>query len=323
LPPTDPGRLEVLKEAGVDTVGIHIECFHEPTLRAVAPAKAAIGTARYKTAWRRAVALFGVNQVSSFVIAGLGEPPESLVSGSEELADMGVYPYVVPLRPVPGSRMQHWRPPYPDVMEAVYESVAGMLRRKGLKARHCRAGCVRCGACSALPLYEGPSDRVRVHSARNQTELSTAFAIRHQVFVEEQGLFHESDGDENDARSIHLVAEQEGRTVGTVRAFPDPQSGNGHWIGGRLAVHPDFRDYRVGAALVREAVFRAKKRGCTVFTAHIQERNVPFFRKLGWRPIGPLEAVCGMPHRPMQADLDRVVDDWPPRDGRRPEAGRG
>ncbi|MCG6895058.1 MAG: MSMEG_0568 family radical SAM protein [Desulfobacteraceae bacterium] len=308
-PPPDLDAMERLLAAGVDTVGIHIECFDRPTLQRVAPAKAALGLERYEAAWRRAVALFGVNQVSSFLIAGLGEPPESIVSGSEVLADLGVYPYVVPLRPVPGSWMQNHRPPEPDVMEAVYEAVAQVLRRKGLSATNCRAGCVRCGACSALALYEVPAARIRIHTARNEVELDRARAIRHAVFVEEQGLFAGSDRDEHDDCSIHLVAEQDGRVVGTVRVFPDPERGNGHWIGSRLAVDRDARIYRIGAGLVREAMRRVKKKGCTVFTAHIQEKNVHFFQKLGWTAIGPTEILCGHPHRPMQADLDRVPDD--------------
>ena len=84
--------LHLLKEAGVDTVGIHIESFDLDTLNRVAPAKAAIGLKRYEEAWKKAVELFGPNQVSSFVVVGLGEDPHSIISGSSLLADMGVYP---------------------------------------------------------------------------------------------------------------------------------------------------------------------------------------------------------------------------------------
>jgi hypothetical protein len=34
-----------------------------------------------------------------------------------------------------------------------------------------------------------------------------------------------------------------------------------------------------GALLVKEAMKRVKKKGCTRFTAHIQENNVSFFKK--------------------------------------------
>jgi radical SAM protein (TIGR04043 family)/putative N-acetyltransferase (TIGR04045 family) len=309
LPPMDLSLLKRLKAAGVDTVGIHIESFDLATLHRMAPVKARIGFDRYETAWKRAVEIFGANQVSSFLIVGLGEPPESILWGSELLADLGVYPFVVPLRPIPGSRLEAHRPPDPALMERIYTAVARILRSKGLSAANSLAGCVRCGACSALAFYEKPGPDFIYRSARTAAERSEAFAIRHSVFVEEQGLFADSDRDEHDETGIHLVARHQDRMVGTVRLFPDPFRGNGSWIGGRLAVHPDYRVFRVGACLVKEAMKRAKKKGCTVFTAHVQEKNVRFFQKLGWRPIGPPETICDHPHQQMQADLSRVPDE--------------
>lgn len=310
IPPGDLVLMEKLKQAGIDTVGIHIESFHGPTLKKVAPIKSEIGIARYEQAWQRAVALFGPNQVSSFLIAGLGEPPESLVWGSEILADLGVYPFVVPLRPIPGSWMEAQRPPAPELMQHIYSSVATILRRKGLRAQNSRAGCVRCGACSALAAYEKPVADITCHSARTDRERTKAFEIRHNVFVKEQGLFTATDQDEHDRSSIHLVAKQGDKTVGTVRVFQDPKNSNVHWIGGRLAVHPEHRDDRVGAALVKEAMKRVKKKGCKLFTAHIQDENVPFFKKLGWTPIGARENLFGRPHQQMQAKLDQVPEDF-------------
>lgn len=310
LPPDDLGLMDQLKAAGVDTVGIHIETFHLPTLERVAPAKARIGIVRYETAWRRAVALFGPNQVSSFLIVGLGEPPDAVVSGSEVLADLGVYPFVVPLRPIPGSWLQNHRPPDAELMGRIYSAVANVLRRKGLSSKLNLAGCVRCGACSALRHYERPFDQVFYHSVRTEEERSQALAIRHAVFVEEQGLFEGSDQDEHDRSGILLVARKNDRIVGTVRIFPDDSQGSGHWVGGRLAVHRDFRVFRVGAGLVKEAMRRVKKRGCSVFSARIQEKNVRFFQKLGWAAVGPMEVYCGHLHQLMLADLSRVPADF-------------
>ncbi|MDJ0784938.1 MAG: MSMEG_0568 family radical SAM protein [Desulfosarcinaceae bacterium] len=310
IPPTKLALMDRLKQAGVDTVGIHIESFHEPTLKRVAPVKSHIGLARYEEAWQRAVALFGPNQVSSFLIVGLGEPPESVVRGSEVLADLGVYPFVVPLRPIPGSWLESRRPPKPERMQEIYSAVARILRRKGLTAQNSLAGCVRCGACSALATYEKPLVDITCHSARSDQERAAAFAIRQMVFVEEQGIFKGTDRDERDPFSIHIVARQGEEIVGTVRVFRNPQGSNGHWVGSRLAVHPEHRAFRVASTLVKEAMKRVKKSGCNVFTAHIQEQNIRFFKKLGWTPIGKPDTYHGYPHQQMQADLDRVPDDF-------------
>jgi len=217
---------------------------------------------------------------------------------------------VVPLRPIPGSWLQNHRPPDAELMGQIYSAVANVLRRKGLSSELNLAGCVRCGACSALRHYERPCDQIVYHSTRTKDEKSQAFAIRHAVFVEEQKLFDGSDVDEHDRLAILLVARKNDRIIGTVRIFPDDSQGNGHWVGGRLAVHRDFRIFRVGAGLVREAMRRVKKRGCAAFSAHIQEKNVRFFQKLGWAAVGPMEVYCGHPHQLMLADLSRVPADF-------------
>jgi putative N-acetyltransferase (TIGR04045 family) len=247
------------------------------------------------------VELFSPNQVSSFIVAGLGEKKDSILGGSEMLADLGVYPFVVPLRPIPGSLLENARPPAPGFMTEIYEAVAEILKNRGLASSKSQAGCVRCGACSALPFYEQPQEALACHPVRTRKESERAAAIRHRVFVEEQGLFPETDRDENDPRSIHLVAETEGEIVGTVRVFPVED--NGHWIGGRLAIQKEFRFSGAGERLVREAVAQVKRQGCARFTAHIQQENVQFFTRLGWKASGPVIEYRGKPHQLMEANL--------------------
>ena len=301
-PPSKMDGLYELKDAGVDTVGIHIESFDFETLSRVAPAKAAMGFDRYEKAWKIAVDIFGPNQVSSFLIVGLGEDKDSIICGSKFLADLGVYPFVLPLRPIPGSLIQDALPPEPEEMKHIYEEVASILKRKGLSASRSLAGCVRCGTCSALSLFEEATDPLICHPVRTKAEQERAFEIRKEVFVLEQKIFSNSDGDENDPESIHLVAEWNSQVVGTVRVFP--ASNNGHWIGGRLAVKKEYRNTGAGELLVHEAIQCVKSRGCTKFTAHIQLENVSFFSRLGWKTIEPVKDHFGKPHQLMEANLD-------------------
>jgi len=303
MPPPDLEALHDLKECGVDTVGIHIETLDREVLARIAPAKAAIGLKRYEAAWKAAVEIFGPNQVSSFLIAGIGEDPDAIVYGSEYLADLGVYPFVVPLRPIPGSMMENALPPDPEIMKRIYEKTACILEKTGLSAGRSLAGCVRCGACSALPLYERPGANLICHRARTSGEAAEAFEIRREVFVEEQKLFETSDQDANDVKSIHLVAVNGGEIVGTVRVFPNG-NGNGHWIGGRLAVKKGYRTSGAGELLVRSAVETVKRHGCTHFTAHIQAENVAFFSRLGWQTIEPPALHFGKIHQLMAANLE-------------------
>ncbi|RLB24550.1 MAG: MSMEG_0568 family radical SAM protein [Deltaproteobacteria bacterium] len=302
LPLTHLEELERLKEAGVDTIGLHIETFDQEVLRHVAPAKASIEFKKYERAWQRSVELFGANQVSSFLIVGIGETDKSILMGSELLSDLGVYPFLVPLRPIPGSHMQGEVPPDPKRMKSLCQAVSEILRRKGLCAKACKAGCVRCGACSPLPAFEEEPAYLVCHPVRTRSELEAAFKIREEVFVKEQKMFVGSDRDKNDKKSTHLIVMVGDDIVGTVRVFPVGK--DGHWVGGRLAVKKAFRATGAGKVLVKEAVRYVKGKGCKHFTAHIQEKNVPFFLHLGWKPLGKLEQYCGRPHQLMEANLD-------------------
>jgi len=153
-PPADPSVLERVRDAGVDSVGIHVESFDPAVLARIAPAKARTGIEGYFAAWERAVELFGRGQVSTYVILGMGEDVEVTVAGCHRAIDLGVYPFVVPLRPVPGSLMEACSPPPAEHMDAVYRRVVPHLRTRGLGADSVRAGCARCQACSAMGVME-------------------------------------------------------------------------------------------------------------------------------------------------------------------------
>jgi radical SAM protein (TIGR04043 family) len=146
---TPPGKehIERLFESGVDTIGIHIESFDRNVTENVCPGKTGYD---YKRSLKWAVEVFGENQVSSFVIGGLGEDPKVTVDGFEELASMGVLPFLVPFRPLPGSPFESKQPPSPVYMRDLYLKLADSIKRYGLDPEKNRAGCVKCGACSAI-----------------------------------------------------------------------------------------------------------------------------------------------------------------------------
>jgi biotin synthase-related radical SAM superfamily protein len=92
--------------------------------------------------------------VSTYLILGLGETAESVIDGCRAALERGVYPFVVPLRPAPGSLLADARPPSPEYVREVYERVAPLIAEAGLLSQGARAGCVRCQACSALSTFE-------------------------------------------------------------------------------------------------------------------------------------------------------------------------
>lgn len=157
-PPDDLSVLEEIKEQGIDSVGMHVESFDPGVLARIAPAKARTGIDGYFRAWERAVEVFGAGQVSTYVILGMGEDPAVTVDGCKRAIDAGVYPFVVPLRPVPGSIMGDEVPPTPEYVESVYRQIVPYLSAHGLASWEVNAGCARCGACSAMAAYERLQD---------------------------------------------------------------------------------------------------------------------------------------------------------------------
>jgi radical SAM protein (TIGR04043 family) len=149
-PPEDLDVIDRVADLGVDTVGIHVESFDPDVLARVAPAKARTGIEGYFRAWERAVPRFGEGQVTTYVILGMGEDPELTVEGCRRAVDIGVYPFLVPLRPVAGSLMGDWSPPPHDYVERVVRRVTPYLAERRLGAGTAKAGCSRCHACSPM-----------------------------------------------------------------------------------------------------------------------------------------------------------------------------
>jgi hypothetical protein len=105
-PPRDLGLLALLRDAGVDEIGLNIELFTDRAARRYIPAKhRAIGHDRYWYALERCVELFGPLNTRSITVVGLEEPAHT-VAGVSRLASMGVLPILSPLRPLAGTHLE-------------------------------------------------------------------------------------------------------------------------------------------------------------------------------------------------------------------------
>jgi radical SAM protein (TIGR04043 family) len=153
-PPDDFSVFEEIRAAGVDSVGMHVETFDPEVLARVAGAKARTGVPGYFRAWERAVEVFGRGQVSTYVILGMGEDRRVTIDGIKRAVDIGVFPFVVPLRPVPGSLMEGYLPPAAEEVEAVYREVVPYLSERDMRSADVKAGCARCQACSGMAAFE-------------------------------------------------------------------------------------------------------------------------------------------------------------------------
>jgi putative N-acetyltransferase (TIGR04045 family) len=146
-------------------------------------------------------------------------------------------------------------------------------------------------------------DRVDCRVVAGEHERTVHMAIRHAVFVQEQGLFAGSDRDQHDQdpATLHVVGFWAGEAAGAVRLYPLVEPGR--WKGDRLAVLSPFRRHGIGAPLVRFAVETASRLGGSVMVAQIQPANVPFFERLGWYRVGDPSPYVGRLHQQMAIDL--------------------
>ena len=153
-PPDDFSWFKRLRDAGADTLGMHLEAVEPAVRAAVMPGKAEVPVERYLEAYAAAVAVFGRGQVSTYLIAGLGDRPESLIEMARTLAALGVYPFLVPFVPIAETPMADAPAPSAATMERLYRAVGRIVRESGVTSAGMKAGCGKCGACSALSSYE-------------------------------------------------------------------------------------------------------------------------------------------------------------------------
>ncbi|MGI5461074.1 MSMEG_0568 family radical SAM protein [Streptomyces sp. CA-249302] len=156
-PPGDLAWIRALHDAGATSIGIHVESLDDGVRRRWMPGKSTVPMAEYEAAWDEAVRVFGPNQVSTYLLVGLGEDPDELVAGAGRLIERGVYPFVVPFRPMSGTLAARngITAPSAELLRYVTAGVAGKLRAAGMRGADQKAGCAACGACSVLPAAGG------------------------------------------------------------------------------------------------------------------------------------------------------------------------
>ncbi len=153
-PPDDFVWFERMKAAGIDTLGMHLEAVDPAVRSRIMPGKAEVPLDYYYKAFAAAVKVFGRGQVSTYLLAGLGDSLETLVEACDRLIQIGVYPFVVPFVPITGTPLANHPAPTSDFMFALYQQVGALLKQAQMSSQDIQAGCAKCGACSALSTFE-------------------------------------------------------------------------------------------------------------------------------------------------------------------------
>ena len=153
-PPRDHAWFRRLRDCGVDALGMHLEAVTDPVRRRIMPGKATVSIDRYFDAFSHAVPIFGRGQVTTYILAGLGDSAEDILLLCARLIELGVYPFVVPFVPISGTPLEHHPAPSAALMRSILIPLGAMLADADLLSRGIKAGCGRCGACSSLSSYE-------------------------------------------------------------------------------------------------------------------------------------------------------------------------
>jgi len=153
-PPEDDAWHQRMFDAGIDTLGMHLEAVTPEVRARIMPGKASVPLEKYFSSFEAAVRVFGRGQVSTYILAGLGDSAEAILAMGERLCAMGVYPFVVPFVPISGTPLESHPAPSGAFMASILAPLGRMIAEAGIRSADMKAGCGKCGACSALSTYE-------------------------------------------------------------------------------------------------------------------------------------------------------------------------
>lgn len=131
-------------------------------------------------------------------------------------------------------------------------------------------------------------------------DLQKCHDLRRRVFIDEQGIAPADEWDDLDQQAIHLLAWQDGETVGCARILLAGSTGKI----GRVCVLPAARGAGLGSQLIRAAMDVLRGRpGLTHAALGAQTQAIGFYEKLGFVVDGSVYDDAGIPHRDMIREL--------------------
>lgn len=134
-----------------------------------------------------------------------------------------------------------------------------------------------------------------------QTSRQVLMNIRHQVFVEEQGVPEAEEFGPEDGRATHWVAYGADNTpLGTARLLGDKI--------GRMAVLKAHRQRGVGSALMRRIIRFAARTGLESLQLDAQLHAIPFYEGMKFETDGGLFDDVGIPHQHMTLSLKHFLN---------------
>jgi len=150
---------------------------------------------------------------------------------------------------------------------------------------------------------------VDVRVADGESDREAALAVRHEVFIDEQGVSEDIEMDGKEDEAVHFLAvdesvdsepDEEGRPVGTAR-LREVEPGVGKVE--RVAVVADWRGEGLGREVMGLLEATAADRGMNELVMHAQTRVEEFYERLGYERTSGVFEEAGIDHVEMEKDL--------------------
>jgi predicted GNAT family N-acyltransferase len=140
-----------------------------------------------------------------------------------------------------------------------------------------------------------------VRPARDAGEVRAALALRHEVFVVEQGVPIEEEVDEHDeSDALHLVAvSEDGQVVATARVVMEGETAKL----GRVAVAAAARRRGIASRLLAQGEARARALGARRVALAAQTGALELYDRAGYTPYGERFMDAGIEHLMMEKRL--------------------
>lgn len=145
-PPADLNKLKEMKASGINAAIMNLEIASPALRQKICPGKSKITYEHYHKAFREAVAIFGWGQVSSVLIGGI-QPKEDILKECEKMAAIGVFPTIMPFRPMDNCELKELKACDPQELIEMSLKLGTLLVKYKLHP-HRQEGCTKCGGCS-------------------------------------------------------------------------------------------------------------------------------------------------------------------------------
>lgn len=149
-----------------------------------------------------------------------------------------------------------------------------------------------------------PSEPIRTWVLRSLDDMLLVYAIRREVFVDEQGLTESVRDDPDDRYSTHVLASIGDQVVGIGRATFIGDESQIAWV----AIRRPYRRHGVGWAIMQRLIDISREQSCHLISLNAQTHALSFYQNLGFHSVGRRFYMSNIEHQHMIMNLKPTAE---------------